>query len=111
MVKHYFQLMNDNEMRFVLEGTKEQLLELVHKEFEMDKQEALKQLNESLKQKEDTLKSLESQEDKEEGAKLETACKIANIKKSIYDNKKEIERVSAQEKSNLSFYELTPIEL
>ena len=111
MVKHYFQLMNDNEMRFVLEGTKEQLLDLVHKEFEMDKQEALKQLNESLKQKEDTLKALESQEDKDEGDKLETACKIANIKKSIYDNKKEIERVSAQEKSNLSFYELTPIEL
>lgn len=103
--------MNDNELRFVLEGTKEQLVDLIHKEFEKDKEQALKELNESLKQKEVTLALLEKLDSSDEGECLENACKIANLKKSIYDNKKEIDRVSAQEKSNLSFYEMTPIEL
>ena len=111
MVKHYFQLMNDNELRFVLEGDKKDLIDLVHKEFEKDKTQALKELNESLKQKEVTLAQLESIDYTDEGDKLENDCKIANLKKSIYDNKKEIERVSRQEKSNLTFYEMTPVEL
>ena len=111
MVKHYFQLMNDNEMRFVLEGTKEQLLDLVHKEFEKDKEQALSELNESLQQKESALVELEKLSSSDEGESLENACKVANLKKSIYDNKKEIERVSAQEKSNLTFYEMTPVDL
>lgn len=111
MVKHYFQLMNDNELRFVLEGDKKELIDLVHKEFEKDKTQALLELNESLKQKEEALAELEKKEQTDEGDKLENDCRIANLKKSIFDNKKEIERVSAQEKSNLTFYEMTPVEL
>ena len=103
--------MNDNELRFVLEGEKEDLIDLVHKEFEKDKTQALQELNESLKQKEVTLAQLESIDYTDDGDKLENDCKIANLKKSIYDNKKEIERVSKQEKSNLTFYEMTPVEL
>lgn len=110
MVKYYFQLINGG-LSFVVSGEKEDLVDLVHKEFEMDKEEALRRLDESLKEKEVALEQLAWQEAKDESDKLELDCKIANLKKSIYDNKKEIERVKAQEKSNLVFFEATPIDL
>lgn len=110
MVKYYFQLINGG-LSFVVSGEKKDLVDLVHKEFEMDKQEALRRLDESLKEKEDALAQLESIDYTDDGAKLENDCKIANLKKSIYDNKKEIEKVKAQEKSNLVFFEATPVDL
>lgn len=110
MVKYYFQSMNGT-LSFVHAGTKKELQEKVKKEFGEDKAEVeakiKSQIEEAEKKLQDLLNSCRSDD---EGKNLETEIKIATLKKGIYDAKEELKRVGDLMKSDLVFFELTPVE-
>ena len=110
MVKYYFQSMN-GILSFVHAGTKEELEEKVKKEFGGDKAEVEAKIKAQIEDAEKKLTDLEAIEPKTEKDRLENDVKIATLKKGIYDAKEELKRVGDLMKSDLVFFELTPVEL
>ena len=109
MVKYYFQSMNGS-LSFVHAGTKEELEEKVKKEFGGDKAEVEAKIKAQIADAEKKLADLEAIEPKTEKERLENDVKIATLKKGIYDAKQELARVGDLLKSDLVFFELTPVE-
>ena len=109
MVKYYFQSMNGS-LSFVHAGTKEELEEKVKKEVGGDKAEVEEKIKAQIADAEKKLEDLEAIEPKTEKERLENDVKIATLKKGIYDAKQELARVGDLLKSDLVFFELTPVE-
>ena len=109
MVKYYFQSMNGG-ITFVCAGTKEELEEKVKKEFGGDKAEVEAKIKAHIAETEKKLADLEAIEPKTEKERLENDVKIATLKNGIYDAKEELKRVGSLLKSDLVFFELTPVE-
>ena len=109
MVKYYFQSMNGS-LSFVHAGTKEELEEKVKKEFGGDKAEVEAKIKAQIADAEKKLAELEAIEPKTEKERLENDVKIATLKNGIYDAKQELARVGDLLKSDLVFFELTPVE-
>jgi hypothetical protein len=109
MVKYYFQSMNGT-LSFVHAGTKEELEEKVKKEFGGDKAAVEAKIKSQIEDAEKKLADLEATEPKTEKDRLENDIKIATLKKGIYDAKEELKRVGNLMKSDLVFFELTPVE-
>ena len=109
MVKYYFQSMNGS-LSFVHAGTKEELKEKVKKEFGGDKAEVEAKIKAQIADAEKKLADLEAIEPKTEKERLENDVKIATLKNGIYDAKEELKRVGSLLKSDLVFFELTPVE-
>lgn len=109
MVKYYFQSM-DGSITFVCAGTKKDLEEKVKKEFCEDKAAVEAKIKSQIEDAEKKLADLESIEPKTEKDRLENDVKIATLKKGIYDAKEELKRVGDLMKSDLVFFELTPVE-
>lgn len=109
MVKYYFQSMNGT-LSFVHAGTKEELKEKVKKEFGGDKAEVEAKIKSQIEDAEKKLAALESMNCESEKDRLENDVKIATLKKGIYDAKEELKRVGDLMKSDLVFFELTPVE-
>ena len=109
MVKYYFQSMNGS-LSFVHAGTKEELEEKVKKEFGGDKAEVEAKIKAQIADAEKKLADLEAIEPKTEKERLENDVKIATLKNGIYDAKEELKRVCDLLKSDLVFFELTPVE-
>lgn len=110
MVKYYFQSMNGS-LAFVHAGTKEELEEKVKKEFGGDKAEVESKIKEQIEDAEKKLDELQKVDCVTEKGKLENDVKIATLKKGIYDAKEELSRVGDLMKSDLVFFEMTPVEL
>ena len=110
MVKYYFQSMNGS-ITFVCAGTKKDLEEKVKKEFGGDKAEVEAKIKAQIADVEKKLADLEAIEPKTEKERLENDVKIATLKNGIYDAKEELKRVGDLMKSDLVFFELTPVEL
>lgn len=109
MVKYYFQSMNGS-ITFVCAGTKKDLEEKVKKEFGEDKAEVESKIKSQIEDAEKKLADLEAIEPKTEKDRLENDVKIATLKKGIYDAREELKRVGDLMKSDLVFFELTPVE-
>ena len=109
MVKYYFQSMNGT-LSFVHAGTKEELEEKVKKEFGGDKAEVEAKIKAQIEDAEKKLDELQRVDCVTEKDKLENDVKIATLKKGIYDAKQELARVGDLLKSDLVFFELTPVE-
>lgn len=109
MVKYYFQSMNGS-ITFVCAGTKKDLEEKVKKEFGDDKAAVEAKIKSQIEDAEKKLADLEATEPKTEKDRLENDVKIATLKKGIYDAKEELKRVGDLMKSDLVFFELTPVE-
>lgn len=110
MVKYYFQSMNGG-LSFVHAGTKEELQEKVKKEFGEDKAEVEARIKAQIEDAENKLNDLlNSAKSDDERENLEKDVKIATLKKGIYDAKQELARVGDLMKSDLVFFELTPVE-
>lgn len=109
MVKYYFQSMNGS-ITFVCAGTKKDLEEKVKKEFGEDKAEVEAKIKSQIEDAEKKLADLEATEPKTEKDRLENDIKVATLKKGIYDAKEELKRVGDLMKSDLVFFELTPVE-
>lgn len=109
MVKYYFQSMNGS-ITFVCAGTKKDLEEKVKKEFGEDKAEVEAKIKAQIADAEKKLADLEAIEPKTEKDRLENDIKVATLKKGIYDAKEELKRVGDLMKSDLVFFELTPVE-
>jgi KaiC/GvpD/RAD55 family RecA-like ATPase len=97
-------------LSFVHAGTKEELQEKVKKEFGGDKAEVEAKIKAQIEDAEKKLADLEAIEPKTEKDRLENDVKIATLKKGIYDAKEELKRVGDLMKSDLVFFELTPVE-
>lgn len=110
MVKYYFQSMNGS-LSFVHAGTKEELQEKVKKEFGGDKAEVEAKIKAQIEDAEKKLNELQLVDCVTEKDQLENDIKIATLKKGIYDAKQELARVGELMKSDLVFFELTPVEL
>jgi KaiC/GvpD/RAD55 family RecA-like ATPase len=109
MVKYYFQSMNGG-LSFVHAGTKEELAEKVKKEFGGDKAEVEARIKAQIADAEKKLDELQRVDCVTEKDQLENDVKIATLKKGIYDAKEELKRVGDLMKSDLVFFELTPVE-
>lgn len=109
MVKYYFQSMNGT-LSFVHAGTKEELEEKVKKEFGGDKAEVEAKIKAQIADAEKKLDELQRVDCTTEKEQLENDVKIATLKKGIYDAKEELKRVGDLMKSDLVFFELTPVE-
>ena len=109
MVKYYFQSMNGT-LSFVHAGTKEELEEKVKKEFGGDKAEVEAKIKAKIEDAEKKLDELQRVDCVTEKDQLENDVKIATLKKGIYDAKEELKRVGDLMKSDLVFFELTPVE-
>lgn len=109
MVKYYFQSMNGT-LSFVHAGTKEELEEKVKKEFGGDKAEVEAKIKAQIEDAEKKLDELQRTDCTTEKDQLENDVKIATLKKGIYDAKEELKRVGDLMKSDLVFFELTPVE-
>lgn len=109
MVKYYFQSMNGT-LSFVHAGTKEELAEKVKKEFGGDKAEVEVKIKAQIEEAENKLAELQKVDCVTEKDQLENDVKIATLKKGIYDAKQELDRVGDLMKSDLVFFELTPVE-
>ena len=109
MVKYYFQSMNGS-LSFVHAGTKEELQEKVKKEFGEDKAEVEAKIKSQIEDAEKKLDELQRVDCTTEKDRLEKDIKIATLKKGIYDAKEELKRVGDLMKSDLVFFELTPVE-
>jgi len=109
MVKYYFQSMNGT-LSFVHAGTKEELEEKVKKEFGGDKAEVESKIKAQIADAEKKLDELQRTDCTTEKDQLENDVKIATLKKGIYDAKEELKRVGDLMKSDLVFFELTPVE-
>ena len=109
MVKYYFQSMNGS-LSFVHAGTKEELEEKVKKEFGGDKAEVEAKIKAQITDAEKKLDELQRVDCVTEKEQLENDLKIATLKKGIYDAKEELKRVGDLMKSDLVFFELTPVE-
>ena len=112
MVKYYFQSMNGT-LSFVHAGTKEELEEKVKKEFGGDKAEVEAKIKAQIADAEKKLDGLIGKRKRAtypEKEQLEDDVKIATLKKGIYDAKEELKRVGDLMKSDLVFFELTPVE-
>ncbi len=110
MVKYYFQSMNGS-LSFVHAGTKEELQEKVKKEFGGDKAEVEAKIKAQIEDAEKKLNELQLVDCVTEKDQLENDVKIATLKKGIYDAKQELARVGELMKSDLVFFELSPVEL
>lgn len=100
----------NGSITFVCAGTKKDLEEKVKKEFGEDKAEVEAKIKSQIEDAEKKLADLESIEPKTEKDRLENDVKIATLKKGIYDAKEELKRVGDLMKSDLVFFELTPVE-
>ena len=112
MVKYYFQLLN-GELKYVAHGSKKDLTDRLDADFKQDTVEAieaLKKHNETAKAKLEELQNRAYSEE-EQGELLEAKCLIAQLEKAIYNNNKEIERVSKLKRENLVFFEFIPVEI
>lgn len=109
MVKYYFQSINGT-LSFVHAGTKEELAEKVKKEFGGDKAEVEAKIKAQIEDAEKKLAELQKVDCVTEKEQLENDVKIATLKKGIYDAKQELARVGDLMKSDLVFFELTPVE-
>lgn len=109
MVKYYFQSMNGS-ITFVCAGTKKDLEEKVKKEFGDDKATVEAKIKSQIEDAEKKLADLEAMNCESEKDHLENDIKIATLKKGIYDAKEELKRVGDLMKSDLVFFELTPVE-
>lgn len=109
MVKYYFQSMNGS-ITFVCAGTKKDLEEKVKKEFGGDKAEVEAKIKAQIEDAEKKLDELQRVDCVTEKDQLENDVKIATLKKGIYDAKEELKRVGDLMKSDLVFFELTPVE-
>ena len=109
MLKYYFQSMNGT-LSFVHAGTKEELEEKVKKEFGGDKAEVETKIKAQIADAEKKLDELQRVDCVTEKDQLENDVKIATLKKGIYDAKEELKRVGDLMKSDLVFFELTPVE-
>lgn len=110
MVKYYFQSMNGS-LSFVHAGTKEELEAKVKAEFGGDKEEVESKIKSQIEDAEKKLNELQLVDCVTEKDQLENDVKIATLKKGIYDAKQELARVGELMKSDLVFFELTPVEL
>lgn len=100
----------NGSLSFVHAGTKEELEEKVKKEFGGDKAEVEAKIKAQIADAEKKLAELEAIEPKTEKERLENDVKIATLKNGIYDAKQELARVGDLLKSDLVFFELTPVE-
>jgi KaiC/GvpD/RAD55 family RecA-like ATPase len=97
-------------LSFVHAGTKEELQEKVKKEFGGDKAEVEAKIKAQIADAEKKLDELQRVDCVTEKDQLENDVKIATLKKGIYDAKEELKRVGDLMKSDLVFFELTPVE-
>lgn len=97
-------------LSFVHAGTKEELEEKVKKEFGGDKAEVESKIKAQIADAEKKLDELQRVDCVTEKDQLENDVKIATLKKGIYDAKEELKRVGDLMKSDLVFFELTPVE-
>jgi KaiC/GvpD/RAD55 family RecA-like ATPase len=97
-------------LSFVHAGTKEELAEKVKKEFGGDKAEVEAKIKAQIEDAEKKLAELQKVDCVTEKDQLENDVKIATLKKGIYDAKQELARVGDLMKSDLVFFELTPVE-
>jgi KaiC/GvpD/RAD55 family RecA-like ATPase len=97
-------------LSFVHAGTKEELEEKVKKEFGGDKAEVEAKIKAQIADAEKKLDELQRVDCVTEKDQLENDVKIATLKKGIYDAKEELKRVGDLMKSDLVFFELTPVE-
>ena len=97
-------------LSFVHAGTKEELQEKVKKEFGGDKAEVEAKIKAQIADAEKKLDELQRVDCVTEKDQLENDVKIATLKKGIYDAKEELKRVGNLMKSDLVFFELTPVE-
>jgi KaiC/GvpD/RAD55 family RecA-like ATPase len=97
-------------LSFVHAGTKEELQEKVKKEFGGDKAEVEAKIKAQIVDAEKKLDELQRVDCVTEKDQLENDVKIATLKKGIYDAKEELKRVGDLMKSDLVFFELTPVE-
>lgn len=100
----------NGSLSFVHAGTKEELEEKVKKEFGGDKAEVEAKIKAQIADAENKLIAIEAIEPKTEKERLENDVKIATLKNGIYDAKEELKRVGDLMKSDLVFFELTPVE-
>ena len=97
-------------LSFVQAVTKEELEEKVKKEFGGDKAEVESKIKAQIADAEKKLDELQRVDCVTEKDQLENDVKIATLKKGIYDAKEELKRVGDLMKSDLVFFELTPVE-
>ena len=100
----------NGSLSFVHAGTKEELEEKVKKEFGGDKAEVEAKIKAQITDAEKKLDELQRVDCVTEKEQLENDVKIATLKKGIYDAKEELKRVGDLMKSDLVFFELTPVE-
>ena len=100
----------NGSLSFVHAGTKEELEEKVKKEFGGDKAEVEAKIKAQIADAEKKLDELQRVDCVNEKDQLEKDIKIATLKKGIYDAKEELKRVGNLMKSDLVFFELTPVE-
>lgn len=100
----------NGSLSFVHAGTKEELEEKVKKEFGGDKAEVEAKIKAQIADAEKKLDELQRVDCVTEKDQLENDVKIATLKKGIYDAKEELKRVGDLMKSDLVFFELTPVE-
>lgn len=100
----------NGSLSFVHAGTKEELEEKVKKEFGGDKAEVEAKIKAQIADAEKKLDELQRTDCTTEKEQLENDVKIATLKKGIYDAKEELKRVGDLMKSDLVFFELTPVE-
>lgn len=100
----------NGSLSFVHAGTKEELEEKVKKEFGGDKAEVEAKIKAQIADAEKKLDELQRTDCTTEKEQLENDVKIATLKKGIYDAKEELSRVGDLMKSDLVFFELTPVE-
>lgn len=101
----------NGSLSFVHAGTKEELQEKVKKEFGGDKAEVEAKIKAQIEDAEKKLNELQLVDCVTEKDQLENDVKIATLKKGIYDAKQELARVGELMKSDLVFFELSPVEL
>ena len=82
-------------------------IDFAHRTFRWDSEAKIKA---QIADAEKKLADLEAIEPKTEKERLENDVKIATLKKGIYDAKEELKRVGSLLKSDLVFFELTPVE-
>lgn len=100
----------NGSLSFVHAGTKKELEEKVKKEFGGDKAEVEAKIKAQIADAEKKLDELQRTDCTTEKEQLENDVKIATLKKGIYDAKEELSRVGDLMKSDLVFFELTPVE-
>lgn len=111
MVKYYFQLLN-GELKYVAHGSKKDLVDRLDADFKRDTIEAMDRLKEHNRVAQEKIAELKREyKEDEEAERLDANCLIAQLERTIYQNSKEIGRISKLKRENLTFFEFNEIKL